>query len=114
MAPHLSLILKLAAMVCLLLPLVMALLHWRWPDISWGFHFLFGLQVMLLLAAVQLVVSSIWPPGSRWNLPGRSSDPQRRIFVKKGSPVARLRALFERAKELVQAGLGRLRLRKAP
>ena len=68
----------------------------------------------MLLAAVQLVVSSIWPPGSRWNLPGRSSDPQRRIFVKKGSPVARLRALLERAKELVQAGLGRLRLRKAP
>jgi len=112
MGPHQSLILKLTAMVCLLLPSVMALLHWRWPDIPWGFLLLFGLQVLLLLASLQLMLTSIWGPESRWNLPKPTPDPQRRIFGQKRAFVARLRAVLLRAKELIQAPFGRLLKRK--
>jgi hypothetical protein len=108
MGPHQSLILKLTAMVCVLLPSVMALLHWRWPDIPWGFLLLFGLQVLLLLASLQLMLTSIWGPESRWNLPKPTPDPQRRIFGQKRAFMARLRALVEPVKSLVLAPFRRL------
>jgi hypothetical protein len=114
MRQRLNLNWKLIALVSLLLPLVMVLLRLLWPDISWGFLLLFGLQVMLLLATLQLVVTSIWGPGSRWNLPNPSADSQRRIFVKRGALMSNLQALTRRAKGVIQAPLGRLFKRKTP
>ncbi len=104
---------KLTAAVGVSLPLVMVLLRLLWPDIAWGFLLLFGLQVMLLLAALHLAVTSIWGPGSRWNLPSPSLDSQRRIFVKRGALMANLRTMLVRAKEVVQAPFGRLFKRKS-
>ncbi len=114
MRQRLTLNWKLAIAASLLLPLVMVLLRQLWPDIAWGFLLLFGLQVMLLLAALHLVVTSIWGPGSRWNLPSPSVDSQRRIFVKKGAFMANLQTMLRRAKGVVQAPLGRLFKRKSP
>ncbi len=114
MRQQLTLNWKLTALVSLLLPMVMVLLRLMWPDISWVFLLLFGLQVMLLLAALQLVVTSIWGPGSRWNLPGPSADSQRRIFLKRGALMANLQAMPRRAKGAIQAPLGRLFKRKTP
>lgn len=105
---------KLTAMGSFLLPVVMVLLRQLWPDISWGFLLLFGLQVMLLLAALHLVVTSIWGPGSHWNLPSPSGHSQRRIFVKRGALMANLQAMPRRVKAVVQAPLGRFLKRKAP
>ena len=96
------------------LPLAMGLLHLLWPDISWGFLFLFGLQVMLLLATLQLVATTIWQPGSRWQLPGKRVDSARRIFAKRGAFVAALSAMAGRVKGAVQAPALRLLKRKAP
>ena len=110
MLQRLSLSLKLAMAVSLLLPLVMLLMRTLWPDIGWGFLLLFGVQVMLLLAALQLTVTSIWGPGSRWNLPRASVDSQRRIFVKRGALMAPLRSILQR----VQGSLVRLLRRKVP
>ena len=114
MLERLPLSVKLTALASLLLPSVMWLMRTLWPDISWGFLFLFGLQVLLLLVALQLVVTSIWGPGSRWNLPKPEADPQRRIFGQKGSLLARLLALVGRVKNLALAPLGRLFRRTTP
>jgi hypothetical protein len=114
MAKRPALNLKWAVIAVLGLPLVMALLRLLWPDISWGFLFLFGLQVMLLLATLQLVATSIWQPGSRWKLPGKGADAPRRIFVKKGALVRALSAVPQRVKAVVQAPVLRLLKRKAP
>jgi hypothetical protein len=114
MRQRLTLNWKLTAAVSLLLPLVMVLLRQLWPDISWGFLFLFGLQVILLLAALQLVVTSVWGPGSRWNLPNPGVDSQRRIFVKRGAFMASFRAMMLRVKGVIQAPFGLLFKRKTP
>ena len=114
MRQRLTLNWKLTAAVSLLLPLVMVLLRQLWPDISWGFLFLFGLQVILLLAALQLVVTSVWGPGSRWNLPNPGVDSQRRIFAKRGAFIARIWAMMLRLKGVIQAPFGLLFKRKTP
>ncbi len=114
MAKRPSLNLKWAVAAILGLPLVMALLRVLWPDISWGFLFLFGLQVMLLLTTLKLVATSIWQPGSRWQLPGKRVDSARRIFAKRGAFVAALSAMAGRVKGAVQAPALRLLKRKAP
>ena len=113
MFQKLSLSVKLIALGSLLLPLVMVLMRKLWPDISWGFLFLFGLQVLLLLAALQLVLTSIWGPEHRWNLPKPTPDPQRRIFGQKRVFLARLRALMDRVKSAALAPFRRLFMRKA-
>ena len=113
MFQKLSLSVKLIALGSLLLPLVMVLMRKLWPDIAWGFLFLFGLQVLLLLAALQLVLTSIWGPEHRWNLPKPTPDPQRRIFGQKRDFVARLRALVDRVKSAALAPFRRLFTRKA-
>jgi hypothetical protein len=113
MFQKLSLSVKLIALGSLLLPLVMVLMRKLWPDISWGFLFLFGLQVLLLLAALQLVLTSIWGPEHRWNLPKPTPDPQRRIFGQKRALVASLRALMDRVKSAAMAPFRRLFKRKA-
>jgi hypothetical protein len=79
---------KLIALGTLLLPLVMVLMRKLWPEIAWGFLLLFGLQVLLLLAALQLVLTNIWAPEHRWNLPKPTPDPQRRIFAQKKTFMA--------------------------
>ncbi|MFN5096346.1 MAG: hypothetical protein ACK5BY_00410 [Limnohabitans sp.] len=113
MRPSLNFNWKLTAAFSLTLPLVMVLFRVLWPEISWGFLLLFGLQVMLLLAALHVVFTCVWGPGSRWDLPSQVVDSKRRIFLKKGAPMARVQALLQSIKETVLAGLGRLRLRKA-
>jgi hypothetical protein len=105
---------KLAALASFLLPFVMWLMHTLWPDLAWGFVFLFGLQVLLLLMALHLVVTSIWGPGSRWNLPKPQADPQRRIFGQKGALVARCLALIGRVKNTALAPLARWFRRQTP
>jgi hypothetical protein len=114
MLERLSSSVKLAALASLLLPSVMWLMHKLWSDLAWGFVFLFGLQVLLLLAALHLVVTSIWGPGSRWNLPKPQADPQRRIFAQRGALVARLLALFGRVKSVALAPFLRLLRRQTP
>jgi len=113
MFQKLSLNVKLIALGSLLLPLVMVLMRKLWPDIAWGFLFLFGLQVLLLLAALQLVLTSIWGPEHRWNLPKPTPDPQRRIFGQKRAFLARLRALVDRVKSAALAPFRRLFRRQA-
>jgi len=114
MLERLSSSVKLAALASLLLPLVMGLMRKLWPDLAWGFVFLFGLQVLLLLAALHLVVTSIWGPGSRWNLPKPQADPQRRIFDHRGTLVTRLLAFFGRVKSVALAPFLRLFRRQTP
>ena len=109
-----SLSLTWAVIAVLGLPSAMALLHLLWPDISWGFLFLFGLQVMLLLATLQLVATSIWQPGSRWQLPGKPTGSPRRIFEKRGALVVALSTMGQRVKSALQAPVLRLLKRKAP
>ena len=109
-----SLNLTWAVIAVLGLPLAMGLLHLLWPDISWGFLFLFGLQVMLLLATLQLVATSIWQPGSRWQLPGKGVNSPRRIYEKSGPFMTALSAMPGRVKEAVQAPVLRLLKRKTP
>jgi hypothetical protein len=113
MFQKLSLSIKLIALGSLLLPLVMVLMRTLWPDISWGFLFLFGLQVLLLLAALQLVLTSIWGPEHRWNLPKPTPDPQRRIFAQKRDVMARMRAMLSGVISVVLAPFKRLFTRKA-
>ena len=113
MFQKLSLSVKLIALGSLLLPLVMVLMRKLWPDIAWGFLFLFGLQVLLLVAALQLMLTNIWAPEHRWNLPKPTPDPQRRIFGQKRAFVARLRAVVDRVKSVVLAPFRRLFTRKA-
>jgi hypothetical protein len=113
MFQRLTLSVKLIALGTLLLPLVMVLMRKLWPDIAWGFLFLFGLQVLLLLAALQLVLTSIWAPEHRWNLPKPTPDPQRRIFAQKKDFMARLRAMLSGVKNVVLAPFRRLFMRKA-
>jgi hypothetical protein len=108
-----SLTVKLVALGSLLLPLVMVLMRKLWPDIPWGFLFLFGLQVLLLLAALQLVLTSMWGPEHHWNLPKLSPDPQRRIFAQKRNVMAFLRAMLSGVKSVVLAPFKRLFTRKA-
>ena len=105
--------LKSVAIASLTLPLVMWLLRMLWPDISWGFLLLFGLQVMLMLATLQLVVSSVWTPTRRLKLPGKNAALPRRIFAKKTSVMAFLRGMVQRARGAVAMLLGRLFKRKA-
>ena len=112
MSRHLALGLKLSAITLLGLSMVMALLRMLWPDISWGFLLLFGLQVMLMLATLQLVVSSIWGPARRWELPGKNAALPRRIFAKKTSAMAFLHGIVQRAQGAVAMLLGRLFKRK--
>ena len=109
-----SLNLTWAVIAVLGLPSAMALLHLLWPDISWGFLFLFGLQVMLLLATLQLMATSIWRPGSRWELPGKGVNSPRRIYEKRGAFVTALSAMPQRVKGAIQAPVMRLLKRKAP
>jgi hypothetical protein len=111
--PKLPVNLKLVASASLTLPLVMWVLHVLWPDISWGFLLLFGLQVLLMLVTLQLVLSSIWSPKRRWELPGKNAALPRRIFAKKTSVMAFLRSLVHRAQSAVTVLLGRLFKRKA-
>ena len=111
--PPLPLSLKSVAIACLTLPVVMWVLGMLWPDISWGFLLLFGLQVMLMLAALQLVVSSVWTPTRRLELPGKKAALPRRIFAKKTSVMAFLRGMVQRAQGAVGMLLGRLFKRKA-
>jgi hypothetical protein len=105
--------LKSVAIASLTLPLVMWLLRMLWPDISWGFLLLFGLQVMLMLATLQLVVSSVWTPTRRLELPGKNAALPRRIFAKKTSVMAFLRGMVQRARAAVAMVFGRLFKRKA-
>ncbi|PIT77068.1 hypothetical protein [Limnohabitans sp. G3-2] len=105
---------KLAGLASALLPCVMWLMRLLSPDLSWGFAFLFGLQVLLLLTALHLVVTSIWGPASRWNLPKPAADSQRRIFAQKGALVARWLALLGRAKSAALAPFLRLFRRQTP
>jgi hypothetical protein len=111
--PRLPLSLKSVAIACLTLPMVMWLLRMLWPDISWGFLLLFGLQVMLMLATLQLVVSSVWTPTRRLELPGKKAALPRRIFAKKTSVMAFLLGMVQRAQGTVALLLGRLFKRKA-
>jgi len=111
--PRLPLSLKSVAIACLTLPMVMWLLRMLWPDISWGFLLLFGLQVMLMLATLQLVVSSVWTPTRRLELPGKKAALPRRIFAKKTSVMAFLLGMVQRAQGAVTMLLGRLFKRKA-
>ena len=99
---------KLIALGTLLLPLVMVLMRKLWPEIAWGFLLLFGLQVLLLLAALQLVLTNIWAPEHRWNLPKPTPDPQRRIFAQKRDVMARLRAMLSGVKTIVLAPFRRV------
>ena len=105
--------LKSVAIASLTLPLVMWLLRMLWPDISWGFLLLFGLQVMLILATLQLVVSSVWTPTRRLELPVKNAKLPRRIFAKKTSVMAFLRSMVQRAQGAVAMVFGRLFKRKA-
>ena len=113
MSSHLTLGLKLSAITLLGLSMVMWLLRMLWPDISWGFLLLFGLQVMFVLATLQLVVSSVWTPTRRLELPGKKAALPRRIFAKKTSVMAFLRGMVQRAQGAVGMLLGRLFKRKA-
>jgi hypothetical protein len=113
MFQRLTLNVKLIALGTLLLPLVMVLMRKLWPDIAWGFLFLFGLQVLLLLAALQLVLTNIWAPEHRWNLPKPTPDPQRRIFAQKRNVTVRLRAMFTAVIGVFLAPFRRLFTRKA-
>lgn len=113
MSRRLPLSLKWAALGSLGLPLVMALLRLLWPDVSWGFLFLFGLQVILALATLQLMITSIWGPASRWELPEKATRLPRRIFAKKWSVMASLRTMGQRIQAAVmQSPLRRLFRRK--
>ena len=105
--------LKSVAIASLTLPLVMWLLRMLWPDISWGFLLLFGLQVMLMLATLQLVVSSVWTPTRRLELPGKKAALPRRIFAKKTSVMAFLLGMVQRTQGAVTMLFGRLFKRKA-
>ena len=111
--PRLPLSLKSVAIACLKLPVVMWVLGMLWPDISWGFLLLFGLQVMLMLATLQLVVSSVWTPTRRLELPGKKAALPRRIFAKKTSVMAFLLGMVQRAQGAVTMLFGRLFKRKA-
>ncbi len=111
--PRLPLSLKSVVIACLTLPVVMWLLRTLWPDISWGFLLLFGLQVMLMLATLQLVVSSVWTPTRRLELPGKKAALPRRIFAKKTSVMAFLLGMVQRAQGAVTMLFGRLFKRKA-
>jgi hypothetical protein len=111
--PRLPLSLKSVAIASLTLPAVMWVLRMLWPDISWGFLLLFGLQVMLMLATLQLVVSSVWTPTRRLELPGKKAALPRRIFAKKTSVMAFLLGMVQRAQGTVAMLLGRLFKRKA-
>jgi uncharacterized membrane protein YagU involved in acid resistance len=113
MLQRLTLSVKLIALGSLLLPLVMVLMRKLWPDIAWGFLLLFGLQVLLLMAALQLMLTNIWAPEHRWNLPKPTPDPQRRIFAHKRDVMARLRALVDRVKSAMLSPFRRLFARKA-
>lgn len=113
MSRHLALGLKLSAITLLGLSMVVALLRMLWPDIGWGFLLLFGLQVMFMLAALQLVVSSIWEPVRRWELPGKNASLPRRIFAKKTSAMAFLRGIVQRVQAAVAMLFRRLFKRKA-
>jgi hypothetical protein len=93
MTRHLALGLKLSAFILLSLALAMALLRMLWPDISWGFLLLFGLQVVLLLATLQLLLTTIWQPSKRWDLPQTQAELPRRIFAPKASVVRFLSGL---------------------
>ena len=110
---RLPLNLKSVAIASLTLPAVMWVLRMLWPDISWGFLLLFGLQVMLMLATLQLVVSSVWTPTRRLELPGKKAALPRRIFAKKTSVMAFLLGMVQRAQGTVAMLLGRLFKRKA-
>jgi hypothetical protein len=98
--------LKLSAFILLSLSLAMALLRALWHDLGWGFLFLFGLQVVLILATLLLMLTSLWKPGNRWNLPAKYAQLPRRIFAPKTSPLAFLhrigQRLFQTPKYLVQ------------
>ena len=114
MSRRLPLNLKWLALGSLGLPLAMVLLRLLWPDVSWGFLFLFGLQVVLVLATLQLVLTSIWGPASRWELPIKATRLPRLIFAKKSSFMPSLRGMGQRVKVWVAAPVGRLFKRKAP
>ena len=101
------------AIASLTLPLVIWLLRMLWPDISWGFWLLFDLQVLLMLATLQLVVSSDWTPTRRWALPGKNASLPRCIFAKKTSVMAFLRGMVQCAQGAVAMLLGCLFKRKA-
>jgi hypothetical protein len=60
-----------------------------------------------------LVLTNLWAPEHRWNLPKPTPDPQRRIFAQKRAFVARLRALVDRVKSVVLTPFRRLFTRKA-
>jgi len=111
--PRLPLSLKSVAIASLTLPAVMWVLRMLWPDISWGFLLLFGLQVMLMLATLQLVVSSIWTPTRRLELPGKKAALPRRIFAKKTSFMAFLGGMVQRARSAVAMVFGRFFKKKA-
>jgi len=113
MLQRLTLSVKLIALGSLLLPLVMVLMRKLWPDIAWGFLFLFGLQVLLLVAALQLMLTNIWAPEHRWNLPKPTPDPQRRIFAQKRNVTARLQAILSGVISVFLAPFRRLFTRKA-
>jgi hypothetical protein len=112
--PRLPLSLKSVAIASLTLPAVMWVLRMLWPDISWGFLLLFGLQVMLMLATLQLVVSSVWTPTRRLELPGKKAALPRRIFAKKTSVMAFLLGMVQRTQGAVAVLFGRFFKRKAP
>ena len=93
MTPHLALGLKWSAFILLSLSVAMAVLRMLWVDISWGFLLLFGLQVVLILATLQLILTTIWKPSSRWALPNSHSGLPRRIFAQKTTVMAFLRSV---------------------
>ncbi len=96
MTPHLALGLKWSAFILLSLSVAMAVLRMLWVDISWGFLLLFGLQVVLILATLQLILTTIWKPSSRWALPNSRSGLPRRIFAQKTTVMAFLRSVGPR------------------
>lgn len=113
MTPHLALGLKLSAFILLSLSLAMALLRMLWVDIGWGFLLLFGLQVVLILATLQLMLTTIWKPSSRWAMPVQKSDLPRRIFAPKTTVMAFLRSTGQRLIDALKNKGQRLFKRKA-
>jgi hypothetical protein len=114
MTPHLALGLKWSAFILLSLSVAMAVLRMLWVDISWGFLLFFGLQVVLILATLQLILTTIWKPSSRWALPNSHSHSglPRRIFAQKTTVMAFLRGMDPRLVHALKNKTQRLFKRK--
>ena len=110
MSPRTVFVLKLSLSIVALFALTLLTSRWWWPGAQWFFVLLFTAMALLLIFALQVLLTSFYGPVSHWKLHLLKDSQQpkldrrwftqtswlTRVRLAAGRPFAALRARFSR------------------